>query len=128
MTQSELEQLPIDKQRNVMLTIAIGRDAKDYYHEYVNGSLILTEPQNDGALMWKLVCELARTESIGNLQVWNLCSYIRENEANIESCVILAYISADPKGNIAKWRSEQQKSDTITSDNLEIDARTSNNL
>ena len=106
MNQSDLEQLPPEQRRRAMLTIAIGRDAKDYYHEYVNGSLILTEPQNDGALMWKLMGVLRDCLRAG-------FGYHGGNDSLVMALdsaddLIDAFIEEDPLRNIGKWKQMQR--------------------
>lgn len=69
------------------------------------------QPEEDRALMWQLVCELANGEGV------RLSSYELKKHVNVvfnayveniyKAALIAAYIAADPKGLIKKWREEQ---------------------
>lgn len=102
---SEFNQLPEPQQRKALLVIALGGSCT--LPHYVNENiyeLILDDeqiyriylrdwkPVQDGALMWRLVKEMA-----------NFNYY--EGELT-EQALIAAYIAADPKGLIQKWRNE----------------------
>ncbi len=119
MTPTELNQLSKEKQRNALLAIALGGEVAivqlgnylvvvvsvdDLMHRV---TLDYWQPEEDGALMWRLVCELQ--EYYGKQASYN--SYFMS--AFFFACestqkLIEAYISCDPKGLLEKWRKENE--------------------
>ncbi len=109
MIPTELKKLPEPQQRNALLAIALGYPVAQKYTIIDNPTdftskvpvyILEWKPEQDGALMWRLVCELRSVVgSIGEL--WDYT----ESEKDL----IIAYTDYDPKGLIAKWRKENEQ-------------------
>lgn len=115
MNQSDLEQLPAEQKKNALLAIALGYGFEIHplwemlviLPSGVGKMLDVWKPDENKALMWDLVCELRNVRTILFTDTGIYSEYHGETESYLSgdiSCdLIAAYISADPKGNIAKF-------------------------
>lgn len=125
MTPIELSKLPELQQRNALLAIALGKNVEYYggracekIHEHDCYPLD-QQPEQDGALMWRLVCEIGRWSVyvLNAKQPSFLCEYYNKKCGFVtctdsydtrEQALIAAYLAADPKGLIANWRKDNE--------------------
>lgn len=129
MNKQEFELLSEELKQSALLAIALGMDFTGAVAGQTTFWRIVSKdkvewlhhwnPSDNKALMWGLVCELGHSPraAIGTKGSLFCCEYYNKEYKVLtqtdsyntrEQALIAAYIAADPKGNIVKWRNENE--------------------